>query len=232
MNIYKTIRDFMKGTRDNFGPSERKLIAQYGSYRVFSITICRSPINSMVDSALNLLSLGRWQEVKDKYSFDKMFHLFVIIDLEMNNNHVLLRIEKNEVIKMNTTFNIPSDTQTESLEYVPNGLTLNELLQNMINKYGKDKIFRYSAWDNNCQNFIMMLLDASNLLTIPAKNFIYQDITKLVEDLPSYTKIIGNATTDLAHRADILLRGSAFKRHQNRHDTRGNVFLNRGRINL
>ena len=59
----------------------------------------------------------------------------------------------------------------------------------------------------NCQRFLIDLLQSNNLLAEPVQKFILQDMTEIVKKLPWYTKLIGQQTTDLAHRFDIALHG-------------------------
>ena len=224
MRIIETVKSLIRGWRDNFPPKERDLIDKYGDYRITNILIFRVPIHSMIDSALNIMSIGKWQESKDNYNFDKLFHLFAVISMNKNGDNVLLKIEKNEVIRMSTDYTIPPDSKMKDVGYFPKKITFNELIQNMVNKFSKEAIFKYDPWTNNCQKFILMLLEGSNLLSPYLKEFIYQDITNIVEDLPEYTKYFGSKITELAHRKNILFEGYGFKQKH-----KYNVVLNKGK---
>jgi hypothetical protein len=83
--------------------------------------------------------------------------------------------------------------------------TLNEFIQKTVDKMGKYGFTNYDALDNNCQKFILSLLEANGSLTPALKNFIYQDITGIVQRLPSYVDRISRFATDTAARAQELI---------------------------
>jgi len=88
-----------------------------------------------------------------------LFHLF--IQLETNKGKIL--IEKNAQINVDINSDI-SGAQYMPVDNIPQGLTFGNLVLNTSNKMG-DKFIPYSAKDNNCQNFIMNLLQANNMDT-------------------------------------------------------------------
>jgi hypothetical protein len=55
-------------------------------------------------------------------------------------------------------------------------------------------------------------LKSNDLLTDDEQKFIYQDISELIKELPWYTKMIGQSTTDLAHKMDIAINGEGFRK--------------------
>ena len=61
---YRGIKDrvvgFVKGPRTNAPPSVRKFLKLKGDNNVVGITVCRSPVQSFVQNALNIASLGAW----------------------------------------------------------------------------------------------------------------------------------------------------------------------------
>ncbi|OYZ34478.1 MAG: hypothetical protein B7Y30_06510, partial [Campylobacterales bacterium 16-40-21] len=86
-------------------------------------------------------------------------------------------------------------------------VTLNQLFENTIEKVGLKRFFIYNPWNENCQMFLLDILQSNDLLTEHAKQFIYQDISELVQKMPSVTKYIGKKLTDAAHTANILIHG-------------------------
>ncbi len=205
--IMDRVQGFFRGVRLDFPPNERHILKLYGHYRIKKITLCRTPINSMLNTVLDVISFGQWSTLKNKYSFDSLFHLFMIVELD---NGFMMRIEKNQVVKMSLNFKIENDTQFDYIS-INKHITLNELLQNTIKTVGLKQFFVYSPWSTNCQQFLLDILHSNGLLTEKAKHFIYQDITQLVENLPWITKQIGQKTTDLAHTMDVLVHGQALK---------------------
>ena len=126
--------------------------------------------------------------------YDKLFHLAVVFDT--SKGRVLL--EKNEVVNMSET--IPRKDGYEDKEVSINkNLTINELLNNTINKMGKDLFFKYDASNNNCQNFILNVLKANNLGDEGDYNFIKQDTEELFKNNP-YLRKLALTITDIAGR--------------------------------
>lgn len=198
---------FFKGVRLDFPPVERALLQTYGNLEITQILVGRSPINDMLHKVLNLFSFGKWESIKRHYAFDKLFHLFMIV--RFTNNKMVL-VEKNEVIKITPSFNISDDCEFDNVPLKSNKLTLNHLFITTIKKVGNKRFFLYSAFGDNCQRFLMDILESNDLLTDKLKAFIYQDLTELVKQLPYVTKYLSQKVTDTAHQLNILMHGEGF----------------------
>lgn len=207
------VKDVSKGIRkDKYPPSARRTISKYSNWVIDDMTIRRDPIQSFINTAFNLLTLGKWDEVKRKYNYDKLFHLGLILKLKNPNTGEIVPIivEKNEVINIGPIKKLDKDTQT--LELPKPSLTislltfLNNAEQNMPN------YFMYDAFVNNCQDFILGLLKYNDLLTDEARVFIKQPVDKLLVDLPSYIKPVAKNITDLGGLANVVLEGEGKKK--------------------
>lgn len=203
--VVDRLKGFNKGVRLDFPPKERGFLKSFGNYNINRITVYRSPIYPMIDKALNVISFGEWDKLKQQYSYDKMFHLYMIVQLD-NPQKTLLRIEKHEVVTISNRLNT-GDEERISIDLHGRKITLNELLNNTIVKVGRQRFFVYSPWNENCQRFLLDILESNGLLTEQDKTFIYQDISELIQKLPSVTKAIGQKITDTAHAANILIHG-------------------------
>ncbi|MBS1735274.1 MAG: hypothetical protein JSS98_01560 [Bacteroidetes bacterium] len=206
---FDRLKGYYKGFRLDFPPKERAFLKLYGQYEITQITICRSPIHQALDSVLNILSLGKWDDLKTQYNFDKMFHLFLVIRL--SNQHAV-RLEKNEVVRIANTFKLDNDTEFDEIHLHGKKITLDELLRNTINAVGSKQFFIYSPWNENCQRFILDILHSNGLLDEQSKQFIYQDLTELIQELPAVTKVIGQKVTDTAHALNLLVHGSSLNK--------------------
>ncbi|MBS1736170.1 MAG: hypothetical protein JSS98_06120 [Bacteroidetes bacterium] len=209
LNIKDRLKHFYHGVRLKFPPKERFLLEKYGNFTITKIIVCRAPIKSYIEKALNILSFGKFQNIKQTLPYDKMFHLYMLVTL---SNSQILRIEKNEVVKISDTFKIDSDTEYSDVNLNKDRPTLNDFFHNTIKQYGEQSFFVYNAFSNNCQKFILDNLTANNIIDEQLTKFIYQDLTKLVEELPEFTKNISKDITDTAHRFDILLNGYGLKK--------------------
>ena len=180
----------------DFSNKITNILEKYGNMKIKAIRIGRRPINSLVEKAFNIISLGKWSKLKDNYYFDKLFHLFLILTME---DGTVISFEKNSIVTMTTNDGRCSikDVDCIELEYPADSITLNELAKKPLERIGKEKYFIYNAFQQNCQIFISEVLKTFNLYNKKAEDFVYQDITEIVENLPWYVKYIAKAVTDI-----------------------------------
>ena len=172
------------------------ILEKYGNKKIRSIRIGRRPINSLVERAFDLISLGKWSKLRDQYPYDKLFHLFLILTLEEGT---VISFEKNSIVTMTENDGRCSlkDVDCIELEYPTDSITLNELVKNPLERIGKEKYFIYHPFDQNCQIFISEVLKTFNLYNKKASDFVYQDITEIVEKLPWYVEYVAKTVTDI-----------------------------------
>jgi hypothetical protein len=191
--IGKTVKNIFTPRLDSYNNQTRKSLEQFGNMPVKRLTIYRTPIMKILDKVINLISFGKFGELKKKYGFDTLYHLALIADL---GNKTLV-IEKNEVINVSTSYN--TSNKTEKLDVPLNGkdFTINEMFEVGRKNVGEKKWFLYDPFSNNCQYFIKYCLESINLYGTQEKDFLFQDLTELAKELPSYTKKIAKTTTDI-----------------------------------
>ena len=184
------------GAKESYSNNINKIIKKYGEENILAIRIGRRPINSKVELAFNLISMGKWEENRKRYFYDVLFHLFIIITL---NNGTKISLEKNSTVTMTVNDSRCSDKDVQCLElnYTANSLNLKDFVTKPLSRIGKKDYFVYSPFDNNCQQFVSDVLSTFQLLTPEVKQFVYQDIGELVKDLPFYVKLIGKTVTDV-----------------------------------
>ena len=85
-NNYNKAKKFITSGSERFTSKVENILQKVGNEQIKSIVICRHPIPSMIQKALQVVSLKELE-------YDKLFHLYVII-----NGYILL--EKNSVINM------------------------------------------------------------------------------------------------------------------------------------
>lgn len=192
--------------RVNYPPKVRAVMAKYGSGVVEELLIRRAPIQSFVDKALNLITFGKFAEVKQKYAYDKLFHLSMIVALRMPDGaQKRLVVEKNEVINIGEKFKTGGEEEYFRVS-VPTAITFDTLISKGKELRG-DAFFKYDAFNNNCQDFLISILQANGLLTPDSQAFIKQDVGSLLKELPSYISPFANLTTNIAGLADRVLQG-------------------------
>jgi len=202
MNKIKYINTVING-RNDYPPKVRGIIQKYGNQEIKSIVIRRNPLQSIMNFALNAVSLGGWNKNMEDKPYDTLFHLSIVLTL---NNNVRVVIEKNEVINMDTVIKVAPKTETEDIPDIQPGLTLNTLLNNAKNRMGS-KYFTYSAKDNNCQDFILAVLQANNIGNQEDYSFIKQDTKSLFEGLSTLRKV-SNSITDLGAKVNEITQGA------------------------
>jgi len=184
-----------------FSNAFKSIMSKYGNLRIKSARMRRAPIGSAINSLLNILSLGKFEQYRKEKNFDKYFHLGIVLELEGGKK---LLLEKNAKPEFSENFKDTNDTVYMGPVTISGQPTLNEFIQKTVDKVGKFKFSNYNPFTNNCQAFILMLLEANNSLTPALKNFIYQDVQTLLERIPSFTDKIARFTTDSAARLQEL----------------------------
>ena len=204
-NLIDTIKDKIKGAvffpSREFSNAFKSVMSKYGNLRIKSARIRRAPIGSAINSLLNILSLGKFEQYRKEKNFDKYFHLGIVLELEGGKK---LLLEKNAKPEFSENFKDTNDTVYMGPVTISGQPTLNEFIQKTVDKVGQFKFSNYNPFTNNCQGFILMLLESNNSLTPALKNFIYQDVQTLLERIPSFTDKIARFATDTAARVQEL----------------------------
>jgi hypothetical protein len=185
-----------KGIQKDYTNSSKKIIkGPLGKLPINSLTIVRTPIQAVIAKVLNILS---W----NKYKFDDLYHLAMIA--KIGNKQIV--IEKNERINISTSYKISDKTEYFDIK-LNNLITLEQLLNNTLTKYGNSKYFLYDGLNNNCQDFLMMILTANNLNNSQAITFIKQNLTQLKKKIPKYLPKVMNFVTDVGAKTSEILGG-------------------------
>lgn len=180
--------------RLDFRPEGHIFLQKLGNENIRKIILQRDPIDATVKTALNLISLGGFEAAVKKEGYDKMFHLYMIVHLA---NGAVLLIEKNAVVEISNRIRRHQYSERFPI-IVSEPITLNEMINNARRNMGDAAFFGYNAFHNNCQNFIMNLLDGVNLLTPQALAFIQQDALSLLKHMPKYVQNLSYGITKLA----------------------------------
>jgi len=197
------VKNYFK-PREDYNNLSTKTINDYGNVPIKQLYIMRAPIQSMLNNIINFVSLGKWNELKQKYDFDKLFHLSLVARLENGKNIIM---EKNEVVNISPEFKNEKDSETLDIPFNGN-LTINQILNTARKNIGDSKFFLYDAFTNNCQFFIKYLLEGQGLYNQNTKDFLFQDLEEIYKGLPSYVpKVMKGATTMGAIVNKILGKG-------------------------
>lgn len=194
---FEQVKNVFKPNLDGFNNTSNKTIMAYGDNVITELEIMRTPLSQMLHKIFNLITFNKWDEIRKKYGYDKLFHLALIATVKVNGVDKKVIMEKNEVVNINTNINIEPNSEIFKVALQGKSLKINDLLDNARNSVGNNTFFDYDAFSNNCQFFIKYLLQYSGLLTPQAEAFIFQDLKEVIKELPSYVSPITKGVTTL-----------------------------------
>ena len=185
---------------DDFTNQTKATLGKYGDWKVADLYIQRAPIMGILDKVINVLSFGKFQELKNKYGYDKLFHLQLGIVVVKDGQRKKLTAEKNETVDITEESSSGVKEGTQAVR-VPQRLgktwTLNQPVDDTRKRVGDYSFFSYDAFNNNCQFFIRYLLETMNLYGEREKSFLFQDMAEFQKELPTVTKWIARKVTDI-----------------------------------
>lgn len=164
-----------------------------------SIQVFRKPLNKVLQLLINIAS-GGIDSIEKKFGYDNLYHLGMVVELENGDKYL---IEKNQNILIKKG-GIPSGAETMSIRLEGRKITLEYLFDRAIVGLGPSDFYNYNLSSTNCQHFIKNVLSKSGLLNSASKTFIEQDISDIVENIPSRIKDTTKLITDIASVVDKL----------------------------
>jgi len=194
--VIGNIADRFKGKRlDGFNNESTKTLNTYGDQQITGLTIAKKPVHSLIDKFINVMTLSKWNELKSKYGFDKMMHLCLVVKLANGTN---IYIEKIDAVTISTTDKIKGSDTIYLQVQSPNNLSLSQFVDGSRSYVNNDKkFFDYDAFTNNCQIFVSYFLNSIGKYGKTEKDFLYQDVSNLSKEMPTYAKTIMNGITNL-----------------------------------
>jgi len=204
-NISHKVEDYANvvlNGRNDYPPKVRNILSKKGNQTITSMIIGRTPVPSILTNALSIVSGGEFGKNLKNSPYDTLFHLFLRCELD---DGTTVNIEKNEVINMDIDAPIPDKTQTKPIIQLPEGLSIITILDN-AHKIQGGKFFVYSARDNNCQDFILAILNGSNIGNEEDRAFVKQDTKELFGSNSGLRKI-SNTITDLGAKVNEITTG-------------------------
>ena len=200
----------------DFSEKTKKNLNFFGDSPIIALQLRRVPINFALDLALQGVSAGKWEQLKEKYGFDKFFHLSMVATLQQKTTISVdgrpkrvpkqLAIEKLEVVSVNDNIEVGEGMETQDVPLAGASFNIKDMFQKTRAEVGDTRFFSYSALGgNNCQDFIKMLLKSEGLYREPEAQFVYQDLTELVKELPESTSAISQGITNIGALANKYL---------------------------
>ena len=192
--LKKTTRSLIYG-RDGISPNVDKFMRDHGDEPVLEMIISRNVVSSILTGSMKLIST----QFRERAGSDKLYHLKLLI----KTTHSNISLEKNEVITI-SPYKMNYNAENLYVSFPP-GLSINILLLNTRDKMG-NSFLTYSARDNNCQNFILALLQ-SNFLDNPRNVLFTKQSTSDLFDVN--LRKITNTITDIGAKIDIIREGGS-----------------------
>lgn len=172
----------------------KNFMKDHGDEPITSLQLGRTPIEKSIASAMNVVSLGEFDESQKRKGYDAYFHLYYII----NGKHTL---EKNQ--NVNYKEYKPQDGEEIYDISVPKDLTINQFIQNGVDKLGEGEFWQnYHPLKRNCQWWLENTLKANGLNSAGATKFAFQDTEDLQESIAPVVQAGLEETTSLASGLD------------------------------
>lgn len=168
-----------------FKPAENKMptpisifLKRYGHYKVIGLELCRQPVISTIKEVMNALSFGKLKEELKVRGIDDILHLWCNVEITNGEEVRRFLIEKNETVQIKEEkigtecFNVIGPSMWQ--------VSLHELISN-AEKVHPSEFWLYNPATNNCQYFVLSLLNGSGYLTPDAYEFLNQNAERILE---------------------------------------------------
>lgn len=203
----------LPNTRDDYPPYVRQFLARYQQYQITSLRLERKPVSDLLIGTINQISGDEFSRLMKKYGFDKLYHLSLRFTFrDRDGSFKMYKIEKNEVINIEQ-WTYSNGTEVLDVNMQGENLTIQNMLAKTRQLMGDKDYFLYDTTinKNDCQGFIMAILNANNLMTPEYQRFIYQNTIELMKELPEQTRKSIRGITKTGAKFNRLLYGKALK---------------------
>ena len=177
--------------KENVPPSVKNALNKIGNNKITSARLGRTPVQSVIQGALKAVAT---------VPYDDLFHLFIELTLDNGQKWVLEKIERINLVK-------DDRSKKQGAEFTSSfsvNKTMNELFQNTKNRMG-DKFLPYQSASNNCQYFIMGVLDGNGFNNSERTSFVKQDTKSIFANNPVLRKF-ANTMTDIGGYGNATLQ--------------------------
>lgn len=182
-------------------PAVKEILRKHGDEPILKMVACRTPVRKVLNGLMNAVSLGSFNKKFSRLPYDDLFHLSLWITTASGTYSV----EKEEVIKIKSSPRTEEHAEFNEISPVPSALTMNKLMMGGEKVLG-DRFTRYDASSNNCQDFIIALLEGSNAGSAADKAFIKQNVDTLFKD-DSFLRRVARKITNLGASVSTAISG-------------------------
>jgi len=188
-------------------PSSQKFLDQFGDSLITQIRMRRKPVASGLNIAFTALTAGQWDETKQKLGYDNLYHLSIIINFtDRNGTPRVGMIEKLATLNLRLNEDDNTDAEYSPVMMSPPTLHIKESMDAVARLMG-EKLYTYSAFHNNCQDFAYAWLVANKLENPTLMSFVVQPIDNLLKEQPGFVDSLSQTITNLGGIADRVVQG-------------------------
>lgn len=180
-NPIGTLREAFRTVPSKLNNGTTKVLNDVGNVPITAIEILKSRVNPKLEATINILSMGKFNQLKQQNNIETFFHLALAVTLQNGQQYIM---EKNEVIEVQPYTNKYPDAQRMSIMQIPPDLTMNQLLDGALKLMGPTRFYDYQAFggqggSNNCQDFVLAMIDSANMQNKFIYRFAKQDLSGL-----------------------------------------------------
>jgi len=194
--------------KENVPQNVKNALNKIGDKQIISARCGRTPVQAVIQGALRAVA---------DVPYDNLFHLFIELTLDNNQKWVLEKIERINLVKGDRS----KKSGVEFTSPFPVNKTVNELFTNTKNKMGA-RFLPYQSASNNCQVFIMGVLDGNGLNNSDLTSFVKQDTKSIFKNNPVLRKF-ANTLTDIGGYANAIIQSTDLHRNSTPNKTIADV---------
>jgi len=206
MKRINKILDFKEKVPQNV----RNALNRIGDKQITTARCGRTPVQAVIQGALKMVA---------DVPYDDLFHLFIELTLDNGQKWVLEKIERINLVKEDRS----RKQGAEFTSSFPVNKTVNELFQNTKDRMG-GRFLPYQSASNNCQVFIMGVLDGNGLNNSELTSFVKQDTKSIFKNNPVLRKF-ANTLTDIGGYANAIIQSADLHRNSKPKETLADIDL-------
>ncbi len=146
--------------KENVPQNVKNALGKIGNNKITSARVGRTPVQAVIQGALKVVA---------SVPYDDLFHLFIELTLDNGQKWILEKIERINLVKEDRS----KKQGAEFTSSFPVNKTMNELFQNTKDIYRMgDRFLHYQSASNNCQVFIIGVLDGNGLNNSERTSFV------------------------------------------------------------
>jgi hypothetical protein len=153
-----------------------ELLQKYGDKEIVQLRICRAPLQEITKLFIDIISLNKFKQMMEKMGYDKVFHLYMVMEFSDGTE---VGIEKIETVKVRYKIPPIEQTTTECKTVSVKSIKLKTLIETAEKK--NSNLYYYTAWKYNCQDFVNTLATIAGA-PLSLSSFILQNVYDMVKD--------------------------------------------------